>query len=343
MGDSPSPNMDSFIFGDDGFFYDPFGEPCVLMGTVEFRTLCHRLDGAFASPLGRKLIYAATDAEERALRGQSSVQFGRWFGKSKATNRLRQRATEMGWGGFEDDGIVAPAHDALTVGFSLAHHEHAHRRRANVEWVQSSAEVIHLTFSDKPEPMVPASAPEPLSWFGSTHAGLGSGRIEMLLDQRERSFFNGEERSFFLSPQFFWHLFDALLGRPLAVDYEPSVNLDVKAFVEQPAVFSAVVDAACTAFSASERPVYVQTPDDWLGHFNARITGRGFGHVRVEKSLLSGDDVSVFDVLSPVAPVAVGLLIGMWQRAHGTVGDVKIEPLSEGLRVSLRLRSVDYL
>ena len=66
----------SFVFGDDGFFLDPFGQPCVLMGVVEFSKFCHHLDGSFESPLGRKFIYAATDAEERILSGYPSVQFG---------------------------------------------------------------------------------------------------------------------------------------------------------------------------------------------------------------------------------------------------------------------------
>ena len=54
------------------------------MGVVEFTKFCHHLDASFESPLGRKFIYAATDAEEHILSGYPSVHFGRWFGKSKA-------------------------------------------------------------------------------------------------------------------------------------------------------------------------------------------------------------------------------------------------------------------
>ncbi|MGB1485623.1 MAG: hypothetical protein ACPG9E_06495, partial [Poseidonia sp.] len=57
------------------------------------------MDSLYSSPLGRKLIYAATDAEERILR-QSNLQFGRWFGKRNVTKKLGLRASSMGWGDF---------------------------------------------------------------------------------------------------------------------------------------------------------------------------------------------------------------------------------------------------
>ena len=127
----------------------PFGQPCVLMGVVEFSKFWHQLDASFESPLGRKLIYAATDAEERILSYYPSVQFGRWFGKRKAKKRLQKRALEMGWGEFGEASISGPAHDGLTVGFSLAHYEHMSKQRANVEWNQVSADMIHLEYSRK--------------------------------------------------------------------------------------------------------------------------------------------------------------------------------------------------
>lgn len=343
MDESSPSGVSFFTFGDDGFFHDPFGEPCVLIGTVEFSTFCHQLDASFESPLGRKLIYAATDAEERLLSGHPSVQFGRWFGKSKAKNRLRQRAIEMGWGGLEDDHIISPAHDAMTVGFSLAHHEHLDGQRAHVEWNQSSADFIRLRFSSKGETITPAPAPHRLPWFGADHDGGASGHLDVDLDSRAIGFFKGEERSFFLSTQVFWHLFGSLLGRPLSNDFTSQFHLKIDENFEHPNAFHAVVHSACLAFEANQRPVYVQSPTDWDGHFHERITERGFGIVRVEQSILAGEEISIFSIKSPVAPVAVGLLVGMWQRAHGAVADVRVEGAVNTVRVYLSFRRVDYV
>lgn len=341
MSDAFSEMNSSFTFGDDGFFLDPFGQPCVLMGVVEFSKFCHHLDALFESPLGRKLIYAATDAEERILAVQPNVQFGRWFGKSKAQKRLEKRAMEMGWGEFREASISGPAHDGLTVGFSLAHHEHISQQRANVQWNQVSADMIHLEFATKNEDITPAPSPPQLPWFGSEHQGLSSSYLDIELDRRSSSFFNGDERSFFLPTHVFLHLFGSLLGRPLSEDFSGQFSLEVEESMEHAPTFLAAVLAASKAFEANERPVYVQSAGDWEGHFTDRLTKRGFGQVRVEQSILD-EDFSTFSVRSPVAPVAIGLLIGMWQRAHGMIGEVKIEVVSDSLLVSIFPRRVDY-
>lgn len=331
----------SFTFGDDGFFLDPFGQPCVLMGVVEFSKFCHQLDASFESPLGRKLIYAATDAEERILSCYPSVQFGRWFGKRKAKKRLQKRALEMGWGEFGEASISGPAHDGLTVGFSLAHYEHMSKQRANVEWNQVSADMIHLEYSPKNENITPAPTPPHFPWFGSKDRGSSLRQLDVELDWRSSSFFNGDERSFFLPTHVFLHLFGSLLGRPLSEDFSSQYSLEVEESVDHASTFRAVIFATSQAFQANERPVYVQSANDWEGHFADRLTKRGFGKVRVEKSILD-EDISIFSVHSPVAPVAIGLLIGMWHRAHGVFGEVKIEVDSDALLVSISPRRVDY-
>ena len=63
--------------------------------------------------------------------------------------------------------------------------------------------------------------------------------------------------------------------------------------------------------------------------------------MRVEQSILD-EETSLFSVHSPVAPVAIGLLIGMWQRAHGMVGEVNVELGSDSLLVRISPRRVDY-
>ena len=64
MGGEPNGLHQTFSFGSNGYHSDDLGHGCVLMGTVEFQHFWNALDACFESPLGRKLIYAATDAEE---------------------------------------------------------------------------------------------------------------------------------------------------------------------------------------------------------------------------------------------------------------------------------------
>ena len=47
MGENTRHSLDEFTFGGDGLFFDPIGQPCVLIGTVEFQNFCHVLDESF--------------------------------------------------------------------------------------------------------------------------------------------------------------------------------------------------------------------------------------------------------------------------------------------------------
>ena len=139
--------LDGFEFRDDGFFFDADGSACVLVGTVEFSDFWNAFDACFSSPLGRKLIYAATDAEEAHLAKTQQAKFGKWFGRRRAEAYLSGRAACMGWGVFQHHRITSPAHDALTVGFLLAHREHLANERLSLEWNQLTNDQIPVSYT----------------------------------------------------------------------------------------------------------------------------------------------------------------------------------------------------
>ena len=333
---------DDFTFGENGYFFDDLGQPCVLLGVVEFSTFWHHLDSLYSSPLGRKLIYAATDAEERILR-RSNLQFGRWFGKRKVTKKLGLRASLMGWGDFTKGHIVNPAHDGLTVGFALAHHEHLTRQRANVDWKQVSPELIRLVFEPKDDMMDSPLAPDTTRWFGVGPSSVVSESLELDLDIRHSMFFNGDERSFFIPIHMFYHLLQSLLGRPIADDNSSTFPITTSEDMIHVDALRCVVQSACAAFEASERAVYLQSRADWDGHLRERFIERGLGNITVEESLLDGAKASIFTVRSPIAPFACGLLVGMWQRAHGDRPVVHIEEGDDFLRIYLAPPQVNYV
>ena len=145
---------DGFSFQRDGFFFDAHGAPCMLVGSVEFRTFWNTLDTLFETPLGRKLIYAATDGEEYLLNQHPTFGFGRLFGKKRVKNLLEERWHSMGWGKHMDHTIASPVHDAFVVGIALAHAEHLRRERLELNWRQLSADEIQVDYENKKSPMM---------------------------------------------------------------------------------------------------------------------------------------------------------------------------------------------
>ena len=341
MGENASHSLDEFTFGVDGLFFDPIGQPCILIGTVEFQNFCHVLDESFETPLGRRLIYAATDAEERSLFGQKLFQFGRWFGRRRAERALQQRAKSMGWGWFEGQQILSPAHDGLTVGFLLAHAEHLSKSRFELEWNQRSPELIQAILTPKQGAMVPAPRAHRLNWSDTSEGGTLIGALDLELDVRDAAFFSGEARSFFVPIDVFHHLISGLRGRP--VRGKPSLSIaHIGEEFEEPEVFAAVVHAAIGAYKRTEYPIFLRTKGDWNGHLQSRLTSRGFGTVEVQKSSLDGDDCTRFLIRSPVPSMVAGTLLGMWQRAHGKRCVVSFDLGPSGLIVEVTEPVVDY-
>jgi len=341
MGGEPNGLHHLFSFGSNGYHSDDLGHGCVLMGTVEFQHFWNALDACFESPLGRKLIYAATDAEELIITKADRFAYGRWFGRRRAEVALQHRSVIMGWGRIQPDAISHPAHDALSVGFSLAHKEHLVGRRLNVDWHQHSADAITTTFKPKDGEMTAPLPPRSPSWSGRRGTPSGTNSPEPELDVRESGFFLGEARSMFLPVDVFHHLFAVLAGRP-TVAASTSGDVHVVESVDEPAVLKAIIHAACAAFERTNRPIYVQSASDWDGHFTVHFTERGWGRVEVEQSVLDGEQATVFYVESPVVPFVLGSLVGMWKRAHGKRVESTVEPYKNGWRIALSEPTVDY-
>ena len=327
-----------FEFGQNGLFIDPYGGPCAMFGVVEFQEFWNTMDAVYESPLGRKLIYAAADAEERLLRRHPDFQFGRWFGKNRVVGRLNARWASMGWGLFLESQIRSPVHDALTVGFALAHREHLDQQRYELGWQQVHTEEIRLELRPKEHAtMVEVQAAPPLDGEWLQPAVSVTENLE--LEPRKVGFFLGQERSFFLPTHVLGYLSKELNGRPIAALQDFTLQSE---FSDGHDVFLSMAHAMKVAFDRSDFPVYLRTSSDWQGILYERIQLRGWGSVIVLESILDDNAATVFQIVSPIPALVTGTLIGMWQRGHGFRANVKFR-FEEGKTIlSMEKQTVDY-
>lgn len=334
--------LDGFEFRADGFFFDEGGSACVLVGTVEFNDFWNAFDACFSSPLGRKLIYAATDAEECHLSKTKQAQFGKWFGRRRAEAFLIGRAACMGWGSFQPRQIASPAHDALTVGWMLAHEEHLAQSRLTLEWRQPSSEQILLTLSPNQQAMTAPPLVHPLPWLASNGEENHPSSLRSVdLDHRGTILFAGQAKSFFLPVSVVQRLVDGLRGRPATVN-EPLVEWELEPSIEESDLFKAVAHASHVAYNNTDRPVYLQKVDDWHGHLSLHFSDRGFGNVEVRQSILAGDDCTEFVLHSHVPAMVAGTVVGMWCRAHGHRGIVRVSLVNGCLHLKVQNPRMNY-
>jgi len=334
--------LDGFDFRDDGFFFDADGSACVLVGTVEFNDFWNAFDACFSSPLGRKLIYAATDAEESHLAATQRANFGKWFGRRRAEAYLNERAACMGWGVFQHHRITSPAHDALTVGFLLAHREHLAKERLNLEWNQPTNDQILLTLRPNQRGMTAPPQIQPMGWLASNGEESRPSNPRLLdLDHRGTTLYAGEAKSFFLPVAVIQRLVAELRGRPVEVG-GATAHWELDETIEDGDLFKAVAHAAHIAYNNTDRPVYLQSRSDWSGHLSLHFSDRGFGHVEVKRSLLDGDDCTEFLIHSSLPVVVAGTVFGMWCRAHGHQGNAACTMVDGCLKLDVREPRMSY-
>jgi hypothetical protein len=341
MDEAFNERYSGFDFGRNGCFFDDTGEQIAMFGVVEIERFIAALDGAFQSPFGRKLIYAATDAEELVLRGQEQFRPGRWFGKKKVVAALQHRSLAMGWGIFDEHTIVSPCHDGLCVGFALAHREHLTSTRWNIHWHQSSHERIDISFKPNQHTVNTPPKKQIQLWGGEEEPSFVSEQFALDLDLRGFGFFNHEERCFFLPISVFTTFFSSLIGRPLTSDsIQPSEGLFEG--LDHAELFRAVMFASRMTFLKHEFPVYVQTASDWSDLLEQRLTLRGFGRVICERCVVEEHDETVFIVDSSLPAYVCGILLGMWERAFGSRSTFHVQKTDLGLNFRVSQPKVDY-
>lgn len=341
MADMQSPRLALFDLRNDGSFYSPSGEQVVIFGVADLQHFLGSLDVLFEAPIGRKVLYAAADAEELVLQAPTFA-LPRWFGKKKIREVMTQRFPLMGWGLYESSAIRFPIHDALSVGFALAHHEHVSSQRWEVEWQQQTQDHISCTFQEKNQPMVPATRPNVMGWGANMNSNPAAAQIEIDIDERNFGFFIGEQRSAFFPVIFFELMFDQLRGRKISNVSQGNTPLVFTKEVPQRDLFVAIAVAAQQMFQTSTTPVFIRNGADWKALLNSRLTAYGFGCVTVETTVVDGHDATLFVVQSPVPAMVCGVLMGMWERCHGVRCQTTIDVGSHEVRISLSKIPVDY-
>ncbi|HJM54952.1 MAG TPA: hypothetical protein QGI72_01755 [Poseidonia sp.] len=336
-----------FQVTNSGLIVDGEGVYVILISVNDFHVWWRHFESCFKSPIGRKLIYAASDDEEYFLATSQSFRFPKWFGKKKVIEAMNVRWKTMGWGVHlpQFRRIQSPCHDALSAGFGLAHHEHAEKRRYRLEWRQINSELIELDFSDKSEDIPIAPKPNPPEWVSSADGGeIFLKPLEHEFEPRTFGFFMGQERSMFIPPTALYRLFQSVKGRPFNSEQRWREGCTLTGLSEESAsLFRALVTSATAMFEASEYSIFIQNQSDWESHLKHRIFSRGLGSTIIEQFSLEDAPAVRMKIFSPLPTLAVGLILGMWERAHGFPCDYEVQIGSDSVVIFFHPRKVEYI
>lgn len=329
-----------FSFDGEGVILDPNGHRLCLFGMMDFERFWSAFDAFSPAPLGRKLLYAATDAEESILLN-GGFDTGSWLKRRKFVRRLAERNLVMGWGLMGGGAVRFPAHDAVSVGVALAQHEHMTKQRWKVNWVQQNSDFIALEFVLQERTITPARAVQPPNWGVVKIASTTSTPVSFDADVRDHGFFFGQQRSFFLPVAVFYRLYAELNGRPLNVGTSDEVSLEVN-LDEDALLFRCVVLAAKRMFEQGDFPVFVLHKGDWMGVLEQRISRFGLGSVEVLSSETDGDFSTSFRIHSPLPGITTGLVLAMWERCFGHRGHATVEIGEHSVELTVTKPALSY-
>ena len=314
MIDEASSRHSEFLQTQFGTIIEPSGAKVILFGVNEFNEWWSCFESYYEAPIGRKLIYAASDDEEHHLGTDTSYEIPKWFGKKTVFQRMNARWITMGWGVNAplDARIQSPCHDLLGAGFALAHYEHQNGKRYQMEWRQLNSEFIKLDFTEKLDeiPLAP-KAVMPAWVLEREHPGITTTNLEHELELRSFGFFMGRERAMFLPISVFYRLYYSVLGRPFQAGLKWSNTLHIEG----------------------------------LDHSSTSLVEAlsGFGAITVEE-FVAGSSPSVrMSLNSPLPGLALGLLISMWERAHGAPCTSEVIFNTESALIYLHPRKVEYI
>ena len=346
MAGESFPIHSEFLLTDSGTIIDSHGSTVVLFGVHEFNEWWSCFESYFQAPIGRKLIYAASDDEEHHLGMNSLYTIPKWFGRAAVLERMERRWIEMGWGVHMplESRIQSPCHDALSAGFALAHHEHKNAKRYQMEWRQLHSESIQLEYNEKLDdiPLAPTAMTPP--WVPKeTLPVLTTLPLDHDLEPRSFGFFMGQERAIFVPNSVFYRLYNGVLGRPFHPDQKWPKSLHVSGIDETPSSMTKALAASSSSmFKASNYIIFVQTQLDWESHINTRITSRGLGIVNIETFEMGSTPSVRMNLHSPLPGFTLGLLIAMWERAHGAPCSAEVVFREQSALISLHPRKVEY-
>ena len=289
-----------------------FGE-VVLWRQHEFHSWWNLFEAIIDHPLSRTFINGVVDSLEFK---NTMPRVGGLFRKKKFKQEADYIGGQLGWGTFqlEKQNVVHGAHPLLSVGMGQYLLESYHEKRFKVRWVEPMSQTVQIETEASPD--LPHPKPiEPMPW--SVVQVMYSTDSSLMLNQLEQNELKYEGERVVLIPI---ESMDRFLTSCL-----PYVSQqDVQWFEANSCTFEAyehllraTLQSVSAMFLKSEQPVYIIDESSWAAYIENYICERGWGNAQVMSYDTSDYTLELTMPMQSQFPFTIGLLCGMWQRAHG--------------------------
>ena len=322
-----------FSSGGNGRIIDAEGNYWYISQENELLNFVSLLESNIGVPIGRILHNSAADSFELILSPLSEINFG-FFANKKRSKLLTNIWQIYGWGSYDNKNhnIITNLYPSIIAGFYLSLSEFEQGYRSRIQWRQVQDKLILCELEKLPKEISAPPKIECMPWNYTVHKqeiGVGT-----LIERQEVGWTINGRVSYVLPCDFINRLIFNLGGYADKISSKLSDNWQLEGVDNRiTGSFSNVVESFKELFLSGDVFVYLNEQNNWNSVISSHLSPYGLGSVSY---LHTQDDIDHFEVsLEPNAPLVIGKLCGLWERANGKKSKCKIQISNKAISVQI--------
>ena len=325
------------LFYNKGFIFDNDMNCYMMWKQHEFNRWWRGFESLFTHPLSRIFINSVVDDLE--FHQRLSPQHG-LFKKKKYLAQVSSLAHFYGSGSINlvNKEIINGAHSLFSVGLASYALEVLHQTRYKIRWNEPKPRIVQLSLEVNRE-LPPPSSVRPFPWSDiSTVRSLAEPTyVSDLLVVKEPGHLEIDGERYVILPASVLERFSSS-----CLAHTPDMSdLDWIQFPEEwtktdNSIMSLIITSIVELFSLSERAVYISGKDSWEAYLRSYLFQQGWGDAHVVRYDPQSYDTILTFTKSSILPFSIGLVAGIWERAHGRKFQLNLTMLDESIQVNIR-------
>ena len=316
--------------GQNGRIHNAIIGDVMIWKIHEFHAWWNEFEALIDHPLSRTLINALIDHME--VEGYIAPKRG-LFGMKKFRIQLNTLSSNLGWGcvDLQSHQVTNSAQSLCSVALAQYALETLDRCRYKARWVEPHPLTVQLELDRSQNPMIPPNSNR-APWSNSQKKPTADG-VTIEINSVNNNALRMDGERVILVPA------SAMVRFVTACSpYAPEQAADTFSWTTTMDLsivnlLQATIESVSGMFLQSESPVYIIDESSWHPYIEHYINNRGWGAL---KDVDYDESTFVLQVTLnkiPLLPFVVGMLAGMWQRAHGRSCRMSIEESESDFRL----------
>ena len=325
------------LFFDGGFIFDKEMNCYMLWKQHEFNRWWRGFETLFTHPLSRTFINSVVDDLE--FHQRLSPPHG-LFKKRKFLSQLSQLTHFFGSGSIDltKKEITNGAHSLFSVGLASYALEVFHQTRYKIRWNEPSPRIVQLSLEINRELPPPNSVKRfPWSEMSVDRSLETTKHVSNLLVVKEDGHLEIDGERYMILPA-------TLLNRFFSTCLPHVPDLSEVNWIQGPtdwsktdlSMMSVIISSVVELFSVSERAVYITGKESWDAYLRAYLSEQGWGGATVLEYDSQSFDATFSFSQNSITPFSIGLVAGIWERAHGRKFKLNLRSINGSIQVDIR-------